>query len=457
MDSDIGNEYLITLALWFTVPAFFWLRSYKSRSPVVGLLLCYCMQLALIHLTGGLIQLLPWYTSTTRAETVIGFPITGYVLLGLLLGYILAQPGMLRRRRESVSDKTPVLRSPETGWMCVAVGLVAYFGLMGSAFSFASLSSIVANGLNLAAIGFCLEWWYFYRSGQVRLAWQIGACIFLLPMLTVLVMGFLGYGINAVLILCAFVAVAGVPRRTVLIGGSILGFSLLSIWAVYMGVRTQIRESVWGNEAIDQRARVAATSVQSHWEWFSIADTNQLDKIDERLNQNSLLGAAVRELESGRVKYAQGETLQNVLYSLIPRVFWPDKPAFAGSGGLVTRFTGIEFGAGTSVGIGHVMELYVNYGKTGVLVGFAIIGAFLATLDVAAARYLYVGRIEEFLLCFVAGTTLLTVGGVLAESPPAFVGSMALTLLVSRVFAPAMNARVTRLERAGQAGKRPRW
>jgi hypothetical protein len=454
MDSDITIEYLITLALWVAVPGFLFLRSYKTRYPVVGLLIGYCMQLGLIHLTGGLIQLLPWYTSTGRTETLLGFPLTGYALAGLFAGYILAQPGILRRSRPGVRDQPIVLRSPETGWMCVAVGLVAYFGLMGSAFSFASLSSVVANGLNLAAIGFCMEWWFYYRLGQRQLAWNIAAGIFILPILTVLLMGFLGFGINAVFILCAFVAVSGVPRRTVLIGGSLLGFGLLSVWAVYMGVRSQIRDSVWGNEALGQRAAVVSTNVQNHWEWFSFADNSQLGKIDERLNQNSLLGAAVRELESGHVKFAQGETLENMLIALIPRVFWPDKPIFAGSGTLVTRFTGIEFSYGTSVGIGHVMELYVNFGKPGVFFGFVAIGMLLSVLDIAAAEYLYLGKFEEFLLCFVAGTTLLTVGGVLAESPPAFVGSTALTLLVTRVFVPAFESRTGRGPRIQDVRKR---
>ncbi|HEV8060310.1 MAG TPA: hypothetical protein VGP68_10575 [Gemmataceae bacterium] len=434
----------MSLALWIGVPGILFLRSYKTRCPVVGLLLGYCMQLGLIHLTGGIIQLLPWYTSTTRADTLAGFPITGYVLIGLLAGHSLAQPGVLRRSRPGVRDQQPVLRSPETGWMCIGVGLVAYFGLMGSAFSFASLSSVVANGLNLAAIGFCFEWWFYYRSGQKQLAWHIAAGVLLLPVLTVLLMGFLGFGINAVLILCAFVAVSGVPRRTILIGGTLLAFGLISIWTVYMGVRSQIRDSVWGGEGLQQRAAVVSSNVQNNWGWFSLGNNSQLDQIDERLNQNSLLGAAVRELEAGHVKFAEGETLQNMLFALVPRMIWRDKPIYAGSGMLVTRFTGMEFGAGTSVGIGHVMEIYVNYGKTGVLIGFTIIGILLSVLDIAAAEYLYLGRLEEFLLCFVAGSTFLTVGGVLAESPPAFIGSMALTFLVSRVFLPTISSRPIR-------------
>lgn len=245
MSSDITWEYLATIVLWIVVPGYLFLRSYHSKFPSVGLLLAYCLQLALIHLTGALIQVLPWYTSKTRAETVIGFPITAYALIGLIVGYFLAQPGVLRRSRPGAREEPIVLRSPDIGWICIAVGLAAYFGTP-FFFNFASLSSVVSNGLSLAAIGFCYEWWFYYRSGYIQLAWQIAAGVFIIPVLTVMLLGFLGFGINAVVLLGAFVAVSGVPRRTILVGGVALGFSLLSIYAAYMGVRNQIRSAVWG-------------------------------------------------------------------------------------------------------------------------------------------------------------------------------------------------------------------
>src|SRR4051794_2553205 len=85
METDISVWYLATVALWIVVPGIFFLRTYKSKFPVVGLLLAYCIQLALIHLTGALLQLIPWYDSATRKATIIGFPVTAYALIGLLL------------------------------------------------------------------------------------------------------------------------------------------------------------------------------------------------------------------------------------------------------------------------------------------------------------------------------------------------------------------------------------
>ncbi len=46
----------------------------------------------------------------------------------------------------------------------------------------------------------------------------------------------------------------------------------------------------------------------------------------------------------------------------IPRALWPNKPVVGGSGDLVSTYTGIRFADGTSVGIGQVLESFVNFG-----------------------------------------------------------------------------------------------
>src|ERR1700734_2977948 len=96
-------------------------------------------------------------------------------------------------------------------------------------------------------------------------------------------------------------------------------------------------------------------------------------RVDARLNQNWLVGAAVNRL-SETDAFAHGDTLWDAPLALIPRALWPDGPTNAGSGDLVNRYTDIKFGAGTSVGIGQVLEFYANFGTTGVMIGFALMG-----------------------------------------------------------------------------------
>ena len=86
--------------------------------------------------------------------------------------------------------------------------------------------------------------------------------------------------------------------------------------------------------------------------------------------------------------FARGETIWHAIIAPVPRALWPNKPIVAGSGDLVSRYTGIMFAEGTSVGIGPVMEMYVNFGSAGVFVGFIVIGLFLGYIDFRAGESL---------------------------------------------------------------------
>src|SRR5262249_30725008 len=133
--------------------------------------------------------------------------------------------------------------------------------------------------------------------------------------------------------------------------------------------------------------------------------------------------------------FANGETILEAVLAPIPRALWPDKPSAAGSGDLVTRFTGVPFAEGTSVGIGQVMELYVNFATPGVFVGFIVLGAVLAYVDAKAAHYRDVGDWHRFTLWFLPGLSLLQLGGSLVEVTSSAAAAVAVALLLNR-FAP---------------------
>ena len=113
--------------------------------------------------------------------------------------------------------------------------------------------------------------------------------------------------------------------------------------------------------------------------------------------------------------YARGDTLWDALLALIPRAIWPDKPITAGSGNLVSRYHRHRFAAGTSVGVGQVMEFYANFGTLGVVIGFMIMGVFVTALDWQAANGWRARDLHGFVLWFLPGIALLQVGGQLVE------------------------------------------
>ncbi|HBY61291.1 MAG TPA: hypothetical protein DEH78_15835, partial [Solibacterales bacterium] len=178
------------------------------------------------------------------------------------------------------------------------------------------------------------------------------------------------------------------------------------------------------------------------FEGFSPYENRHLELLDLRLNQNWLVGAAVQYIENTG-EFAEGATIRGAFMAMIPRLVWPDKPPNS-SGRLVSQYTGIEFAQGTSVGVGQVMEFYINYGRIGIVVGFLLIGLLLAFLDTRAYRALVTGDFTTFVTFFVMALAATSLGNSLAE----LAGSVAAALVMSpalRLGLKAWNRRTQRL------------
>ncbi|MDQ6675431.1 MAG: hypothetical protein M3069_32675, partial [Chloroflexota bacterium] len=97
---------------------------------------------------------------------------------------------------------------------------------------------------------------------------------------------------------------------------------------------------------------------------------------------------------------------------------------------------GIQFAAGTAVGIGHVMEAYISFGVTGVLVGFAILGTVIGVIDITAGQRLWAGDLRGFVMWFLPGLSFLQVGGSIVELTSSVAAAMLAAWLVNRVLRP---------------------
>jgi hypothetical protein len=240
-------------------------------------------------------------------------------------------------------------------------GVVLYAIVTPIASRIPTISALVASGSALSIVALVLKCWNASWQNHRRVLALWLAIASLLPLVTVVTQGFLGFGFVAMLTIFAFVASLNRPRTRHVAAAALLAYFGLSIYITYMRDRRDIRDVVWTGAAlanrVDQIQRTLAGA-----EWFDPRVDAHLERIERRLNQNFLIGASVVYLESGAVPYARGETIIDAVLSLVPRAFWPDKPIQAGSGQLVTTYTGIHFVEGTSVGIGQVMEFYVNFG-----------------------------------------------------------------------------------------------
>jgi len=280
-------------------------------------------------------------------------------------------------------------------------------------------------------VGLALCCWRAWRENSVRklLAWL--AISLVLPFTTLITAGFLGYGAVAVLIILIFVSSLVRSPVKAILAGALVVYLGLSVYVSYMRDRDEIRATVWGEQSFEDRFdRISKTATTL--EWFDPGDFKHLQRIDGRLNQNFLVGAAVYQLGQTQ-NFARGETLWDALLALIPRAIWPEKPITAGSGNLVSRYTGIDFAEGTSVGVGQVMEFYLNFGTPGVVIGFIVMGVFVTAFDWQAAERLARNDLYGFVLWFLPGIAFLQVGGQLVEITASAAASLVVALFVNRV------------------------
>lgn len=107
---------------------------------------------------------------------------------------------------------------------------------------------------------------------------------------------------------------------------------------------------------------------------------NSLISLKQRLDGKVYVDIIVNGTESGKVPFLEGETLKYLLYSLVPRMVWPQKPDMS---------TGQKFNLAfhlsdsplTFVPTTQLGELYWNFRLFGVFIGMLIIGCFFGLIS----------------------------------------------------------------------------
>jgi len=280
-----------------------------------------------------------------------------------------------------------------------------------------TIGAIASSTSNLLLVAIALECWNGLQGTRnMRTSfWRWVLLSAMLPMMTIVTKGFLGYGFASMLTIFCFVASFYRPRWKIVAWSVVIGYLALSLYVTYMRDRRDIRAVVWGGEAYSSRLSTIARTF-GDFEFLDIQNVDHLARIDDRLNQNYLVGRAVLYLQLYPEKFARGRTIWDAAIAPIPRFLWKDKPVEAGSGDLVSEFTGLRFGANTTVGIGHVLEWYVNFGSVGNFLGMLLLGVLIGWIDRHAAAAIYTGDITKFVLWWLPGLSLLQVGGSLVEA-----------------------------------------
>lgn len=426
-----NEQFLLWIAIWFAIGVALVLGRWRGATGV-GLVSAFGLQMLILHWLAAAIYVLPWYWNLDVSVVFAGLKESTYAMGGFTLG-VLALTHLGKRHAPTIAVRNTTADQKMVR-LYLTVGIASYFVLAPFFATTPTVAAIINTASGCAIVGIALACWNSDHGKNREQLWWWLLSAGLLPFVTIAVQGFIAYGLAAAVVIFAFVGSFYRPTWKTLVvslAGAYLGMSL---YVTYMRDRSDIREVVWGGESASARLnRLEDTFLDL--ELFDIHNVDHLQRIDLRLNQNYLVGMGVINLQLHPDQFANGETIWEALVAPIPRMLWPNKPSVAGSGDLMTRFTGIPFAEGTSVGIGQVMELYVNFATPGVFVGFVLLGALLSYIDAQAARYRDLGEWHHFTLWFLPGLSMLQLGGSFVEVTSSTGAAVVVAMMLNR-FAP---------------------
>jgi hypothetical protein len=404
------NELLIWPAL---VVGLVFLAIDRKRG-IGALTLAYFLALSLGHSPGLLSYLNSDVAWGAFEATKVGIDVTLIGMTAFIVGAMAAR--ILPRSIASVKGYQQTFGEVDfsrLGWRILAIGVIAQFVILPVSALLPSLTAITSSLGTLLVLGF---WVLLYSSAMANDSLQTLRIFMMLPLLplgTLITGGFLGYGTVWVLSIVAFQFVAARRRTLFYLSVPPAIFLGLSLFVTYFQQRDDLRDVIWYQNAGITSRLDQVTKLVTEFQFLDLSNENHLWALDQRLNQNYLVGMGVMRHREGLAELWYGATVP--IWVVIPRAIWPDKPAVGGSGDLVEQFTGVTFAEGTSVGTGQVIEFYMNFGMAGVVAGFAILGFILMRLDQGVMRALAMGNIHGAVRCALPGLALLQPLGSLLE------------------------------------------
>lgn len=403
MNSITGSLLIWSLAIFIQC---WWVRKRDFQS--IGLPLAYLVSMALIHVTGAMLYIDNIYSLYEVTWVEDGFYLSAIGALGLSVGATISQwrtykpSSFIGFTQDSAQPAMRMLRPLPL----LLFGIGYWLFVLPFISQIPSGAALSAGFVSLipAAVFLGIFKAQLAKNRTQMFGWLI--MLLMVPVFTVASSGFLGFGVTMMtIVVCALLIVIKPWRRWLWLSPLALFFGL-SVYVSYMISRDDIRETVWATPTLSERISTI-TDTYEKAEWFDPSDMSQRKIIDGRLNQNVFVGQVKQRVETGTVQIVHGETIMAGLAAFVPRIFWPNKPAVAGSGILVSRFTGTKFAKGTSVGIGQVLEFYINFGVTGMVICFFILGALLGWLDTRAANALRNLQWRRFTIFLLAGIGLV--------------------------------------------------
>lgn len=407
----------------------------SSAGPLT---MAYFLGLSLLHVPGALIYLDPNSLAPDRRETELGFQLTLIGMAALVAGAVVA--GWSRRAQEKGSESTLAIDAAQAfaphAWKMIAIGLVAFFVLTPRAQSIPSGTALVSAISTLIVLGLWLRLYVVESTGKGS-AFSTLMLLPLLPLATLSFGGFISFGIGWVISVLGFFLVTSRLRSLAWLGAPVYGTVAMSFFGIYLAVRTFLRTVIWNAQTgLVERLQAIQQAIFNNFSLLDLHSPILISAVNVRLNANYMVGLGIERHLAGLVGLAYGSTVE--WWGLIPRALWPDKPGIGGGRDIVTNFTGVVFQPGTNVGVGQVLEFYINFAVPGVIIGFFIWGYVLRRLDFGIMRALKAGDMRRLLVYAMPGLTLMDPGGTLLTLLVAVIGAMIVSRMLGalNVFGP---------------------
>lgn len=433
MSAEAEILYCLLAHILMVVATGIWLARWHS----IGLPVVYLINLLVLH-GGAFVYLSPSYVPTEYIRSyrlgeytvAQGYLVTAAGSLAFCLGVFVADLFRASSVKPSNEVRVSLMRC---SWTLIIVG-ASLFVISRISIVPPGLQAMFLVGRNAIAVGLCMAVLYYFRASNLRGVLLYCALFMLLPLTYALILGFLSYGTQFVIVLSSMILMQLKPTFrnviSVLFLAAISSYAFISVFVIYMENRIELRQILWSNADIGERISAFGV-VFSKIGPFDYENNVHMAYIDARLNQNILVGLAVDNLERYPERFANGRTLVFALFSWVPRFVWRDKPT-TGSTAILTEFTGKRFDESTAMQSGNIFEFYVNFGAIGVLVGMAIYGFLLRLVDRCAIHAFRSNRFYLLAKYFMVGIVLVWPGDMLTSQLTAITATLILLFILKR-------------------------
>jgi len=410
----ITVQFLIYSAIWIITFSIYIYAIKKYSFRTIGLSLVYLFNFSIVHFWGSVFFISPGYWNNQLEETITGYKYSTIAFVCFCIGSLVFYFNWGKNNKLN-ENQIRYHKIGEEPLLYFLMGFVLFFILKNKIIGIPTLTAFVSMGQQLLIVGLCLLLYKNYYLGRKFTFSFLIIFSFLIPFITIINDGLLGTGLAMFLTVIVFLTnfyKFNFRYLMIVLIGIFVG---LSFYQSYLRDRQEIRDLVYGGATISERVEQLNYTL-TNLELFNPFDSEHLDRINNRLNQNWIVGAAVIYMESESEEYAKGATFKEAVFNVVPRVIWKNKPSFAGDTSRVEKYTGLKFAEGTSVGMPQVMELYINYAVYSVILGFFFIGLIFSYFDYKAHIKIHNGEFDKFVYYFLPALAFMRVETPILES-----------------------------------------